>query len=109
MDTTLVSAMETSQNPDGAPSVIPFEFIMETYPTSQPQNDQQHVAQPTLQPDAQTDPNGLESQPQISEFSQDFYTEGMARRVQPPRARRTDFGKHSADDLIIEAIERAGE
>lgn len=83
---------------------------MEHFPTRQHERARrQH--QPQVEPQAQTpriDASFTENQTQISEFSQDFYTENAVRRVQPPRARRTDFGKHTADELIIDAIERAG-
>jgi hypothetical protein len=37
-----------------------------------------------------------------------FYA-GPIRRIQPHRARKTAFGSHEVDAVIIEAIERAGE
>ena len=85
-------------------------FIMEHFPRPQHELTQhQHEPQVELQDQIpQIDASFAETQVPVSEFSQDFYIENAVRRVQPPRARRTDFGKHTADELIIEAIERAG-
>ncbi|KIM24254.1 hypothetical protein M408DRAFT_11122 [Serendipita vermifera MAFF 305830] len=105
--------MELAQDPGTAYPPNPLTFVMENYPTPQPQPQPEPSvpAAATTQPMQvdwpQADANDVDTQQQPSEFSQEQYTEGMTRRVQPPRARRTDFGKHSADDLIIDAIERA--
>jgi len=105
------STMEVSQMLSGPHSAKEPIFIMERFP--RPQHEQtQHQHEPHVQLSydqiPQIDASFAETQVPVSEFSQDFYTENAVRRVQPPRARRTDFGKHTADELIIEAIERAG-
>ena len=101
--------MEVVQTPEEPRSSGPLTFIMETFPHEHSQGIQQDESQTAMQLDMpQLDVNVVESQPPLSEFSQELYSEATARRIQPPRARRTDFGKHNADDLIIDAIERAG-
>jgi hypothetical protein len=102
--------MEVSRMFGDPHSAKEYNFIMERFPTPQHEQTQQqhevHIESQGQTP--QNDASFAETQVPVSEFSQDFYTESAVRRVQPPRARRTDFGKHTADELIIEAIERAG-
>jgi hypothetical protein len=102
--------MEVPQMFGGPHSVKEPIFIMEQFPSPQhgqtQQQHEQHVESQDQTP--QIDASFADSQVPVSEFSQYYYTENAVRRVQPPRARRTDFGKHTADELIIEAIERAG-
>lgn len=101
--------MNTTQDIGETRASTPFISEMGSSPNQPSQSGQEEAAQSTPETEpTQTSTNELKSNSKPSESSENFGIKRTRKRIQPPRARGTKFGKHHSDDLIVEAIERAG-